>query len=232
MGNFDPKSHIGEVHGVFTLVEVLKNKDKYRHYVYKGICNECGYERFAHYGEFSGPKSMTKNCTHKDATGRYIKNTDWKNKRIGAIFSGMKARCYNRNNNSYKWYGAKGIKVYEEWLSSPHLFEEWALINGYADDLTIDRIDENQDYCPDNCRWISIGENAKYKSTTRVIEVDGIAHSGKDWAKECALGCNTINMLSRKHSEEEIKEFIRRRMADKTKTRKSHQTWFNVYGLE
>ena len=70
-------------------------------------------------------------------------------------------------------YGGKGIRVCQEWLDNPELFEEWSLENGYEDNLTIDRIDSTKDYCPDNCRWVTLEDNAKYKSTTRVLDVDG-----------------------------------------------------------
>ena len=60
----DPRCHVGETHGIYTLVDVLDEKDKYGHWIYKGICNVCGREKCSHYGDFSGPKSMTTVCTH------------------------------------------------------------------------------------------------------------------------------------------------------------------------
>ena len=78
------------------------------------------------------------------------------------ILSGMKVRCYNPNNPHYKWYGGRGIKVCDEWLGKEGAlrFVEWAMENGYRDDLTIDRIDPEKDYSPDNCRWISSIDNS------------------------------------------------------------------------
>ena len=97
--------------------------------------------------------------------------------------------------------------------------------------MTIDRIDETKDYCPENCRWITLKNNSKYKSTTKITTVDGISHTGKEWADVLGLGINTINLMLRNYPEEQVQEFIRRRMADMNKTRRSHQTWMNVYGL-
>lgn len=98
--------------------------------------------------------------------------------------------------------------------------------------MTIDRKDESKDYSPDNCRWVTLSDNAKYKSTTRIIEVDGIEHTGREWPRFLNLGSNTINQMLREYPEEQVKEFIRLRLKDLTKTRHSHQTWMNVYGLE
>lgn len=162
MGNrVDPKSHIGETHGIYTLIDVSEVKDKYGHYIYKGVCNNCGYIKCSHYGDFSGEKSKAIVCNHIDVDGEYIRTTSWGNKRICKIFKDMKARCYNPNDKSYCWYGKKGIKICDEWIKNPKTFEEWSLNNGYSDVLTIDRIDGNKDYSPDNCRWITREDNSK-----------------------------------------------------------------------
>lgn len=212
---------------------MLEKKDKYGHWIYKSMCSKCGYVRFSHYGKIASPKSITYSCNHKRANGEflpYIKGS-WGNKRIGQIFQGMMKRCYSQNSKDYRWYGARGIGIYDKWRSNPFKFEEWALSNGYANDLTIDRIDSDKDYCPENCRWITIEDNAKYKSTTTILIVDGISHTGKDWAKECNFGCNVINQMLRKYLAEDVISLIRERLKDPNKTRKSHQTWFNVYGI-
>lgn len=90
-----------------------------------------------------------------------------KNKRLYNIYNGMKQRCNNPNHNSYSYYGAKGITV--EWVNFEG-FEIWALSNGYADDLEIDRLNSALNYCPSNCRWATRqiqNRNATIRTTNK-----------------------------------------------------------------
>lgn len=224
-------NHVGETYGIYTLIEFLNEKDKYGHYLYKGKCKICGYETVRPFSHFSAPSAITNNCKHLDRNGNYynFNKYNWSNERIGSIFNGIKDRCYNKNNKSYKWYGEKGVKVCKEWIDNPKLFENWALSNGYKDDLTIDRIDENKDYCPENCRWISNSDNAKYKSTTSLIEVDGETHTGKDWAKILGFGINLINNYIRKYGLENTIKFIKKYQANPTLEPKGNQSYYDLY---
>lgn len=72
----------------------------------------------------------------------------------------IKARCNNPKNTAYLYYGEKGIKLCDEWMQF-QVFKDWALSNGYGDGLTIDRIDPEEWYRPENCRWISQSENTR-----------------------------------------------------------------------
>lgn len=78
------------------------------------------------------------------------------------IWSGMKQRCYNATHYAYNYYGGKGVEVCDEWKDDLVSFYNWAMSNGYKEGLTIDRIDHNGDYCPDNCRWLSRADNARH----------------------------------------------------------------------
>lgn len=105
--------------------------------------------------------------------------------RIANIHHGMKQRCYYQKHIAYKNYGGRGITVCDEWQSIKG-FRAWALANGYADNLTLDRIDNNKGYSPDNCRWVTRFEqsqNKRNKSNTGVVGV----HYDVSKNKYCAL---------------------------------------------
>lgn len=80
---------------------------------------------------------------------------------------GMRQRCSNPNNPKYKRYGGRGIKVCDEW-NDIKSFQEWSLSNGWKEGYSIDRIDNDGDYCPNNCKWVSVSENSRKKSTTKI----------------------------------------------------------------
>ena len=156
------------------------------------------------------------------------------NKRIEKIFKNMQQRCYNANNKDYKWYGGRGIGIYQEWRDNPKLFEEWAINNGYNDTLTIDRIDEDKDYCPDNCQWISRAENSRKAGRVNWITVGGDTLTGKQWSAKLGIGPNIINTAIRDFGEEKTKELIQAMLciSPGEKSRKSNQSWFSVYGIQ
>jgi AraC-like DNA-binding protein len=95
----------------------------------------------------------------------------------------MKARCYNQNQNSYPIYGGKGITVCKEWLDDFNNFFQWAMQNGYADGLTIERKDGNKGYCPENCEWIPKEKQSSNLCTNIVVEHNGERRTLADWAR-------------------------------------------------
>lgn len=97
-----------------------------------------------------------------------------KEKRLDNIYRGMKQRCYYTKHEAYHLYGGRGISVCDEWKNSSKPFFEWALANGYEGHLTLDRIDNDGNYEPSNCRWVSYREqacNRRGRSNTGVVGV-------------------------------------------------------------
>lgn len=107
--------------------------------------------------------------------------------RLYSIWTGMKNRCYNRKQDNFKYYGGRGIKVCNEWRDDFESFFEWAIANGYQDGYTIDRIDVNKDYSPENCAWKTQREQNLNTRKNRCIEYLGTTKTIKEWADECGL---------------------------------------------
>ena len=117
------------------------------------------------------------------------------NKRIMSIYSGMKQRCYNPKAKGFKYYGGKGVVICDEWLNDRKLFYNWAINNGYSDELTIDRIENDGNYEPDNCRWTTWEEQANNKSNTVYYRYEGEIKSSLDWCKETWLTFETLKNI-------------------------------------
>ncbi len=107
--------------------------------------------------------------------------------RLYRIWSAMKQRCENPNTINYKYYGAKGVCVCEEWRRDFRAFYLWAISNGYTNDLTLDRIDANKNYEPSNCRWVTRKEQQNNTSYTRLYTYNGETRSIMQWAEKTGM---------------------------------------------
>ncbi len=197
---------VGDVIGIFRIVSDEVERNKYGQRVYLSECIYCGRE----FVRTLYDTKKAKECLHVGMYG-YKEYHRTEHPKLKQTYHSMVERCENNKVKSYQHYGGKGIKVCEEWHRYSS-FEEWALSHGYEDGLTIDRIDSTKDYCPENCRWIPRAENARFKSTTNVIEVNGIVMSGRQWSDALGLGVNTINRKVRNQGIEQTKAFIKERM--------------------
>lgn len=103
----------------------------------------------------------------------------------------MKRRCENSNMQNYRYYGAKGIRVCEAWHDFA-TFKAWAETHGYVDGLSIDRIDSDGNYEPDNCRWVTKSENSRLAGQV-IIDVDGEKHNIKEWAERLGVTRNAVH---------------------------------------
>lgn len=199
--------------GIFEIMYECDYKSNDGHKMFHVRCTKCGWETDRQLRHIK----YTKECKHINYNGtKRNYGYEFKDKYLSTLFSGIKKRCYNSKCYEYKWYGEKGIKICDEWINNPLSFEEWALSNGYKDGLTIDRIDENKDYCPENCRWITLEDNAKWKSTTNEIEVNGVIDSGRGWSKRLGYGVNYINTYIRNNGIDETVKFIQEKILKNT----------------
>jgi hypothetical protein len=114
----------------------------------------------------------------------------------------MKDRCYNKKNEHYKYYGGEGKGICDEWLNDFSAFYEWAISHGWRKGLTIDRIDNNKGYSPDNCRWVDMVIQANNKRDTVMIEYNGEVRPLQDWCRDLDLNAGTMyhRIVSRKWS--------------------------------
>ncbi|MBQ8382036.1 MAG: hypothetical protein IJX47_02395 [Clostridia bacterium] len=112
--------------------------------------------------------------------------------RLYHIWNSMKQRCSNPKAISYKYYGAKGVVVCEEWKSDFRAFFAWAMSNGYSDELTIDRKDASGDYCPENCVWATNKEQQNHTSYNRLYTHEGRTQNVMQWAEETGTSANML----------------------------------------
>ena len=115
-----------------------------------------------------------------------------KGTRLYNIWGGMKARCYRESHMWYKRYGGRGIKVCDEWLHDFQAFYDWAMANGYRDDLTIDRIDVDGNYEPSNCKWANEVEQKNNRSNNKRVEINGKIKTIAEWSTETGLKYQTV----------------------------------------
>lgn len=134
---------------------------------------DCGTIRLVDAADLKSGKSTNCGCVRKCKIGALNRTHGFSHKeRLYSIWRGMKQRCHDKKCINYNDYGGRGISVCEEWNGNYLSFRNWALSNGYADNLTIDRIDSNGNYDPDNCQWNTYKEQSKNKRNSASISTD------------------------------------------------------------
>jgi hypothetical protein len=166
----------GQKFGRLTVIERAENKGHEPTWICK--C-ECGNLKRVIGAELRKGNTTSCGCYAKEVTSKRLKGKTPHNKRHGMtgtriykIWVEIKSRCNNPNDSSFKRYGGKGISVFKEW-DNFDAFYDWSMSNGYAENLTIDRIDNNKGYSPDNCRWVTMKEQANNKTNNHIVVYKG-----------------------------------------------------------
>lgn len=187
-----PSVRVGDTFGKLTVIERVENS-KGGKAKWKCVCS-CG-------------KLKTKPVTSNDLkSGKvvscgcyYFVSNEGRNRthgdskaRLWRIWCSMKNRCYCKSNREYFNYGGRGITVCEEWLHNYEAFKLWALSNGYSDELTVDRIDTDKGYSPENCRWATYKVQENNRRNTLRITIDGETLSASEWSDISGIKAATI----------------------------------------
>lgn len=129
--------------------------------------------------------------------------------RLYSIWRGMNKRCYQKSTYGYKHYGGRGITVCDEWRGSYEAFRDWAVINGYNDKLTLDRINNDKNYCPENCRFVDFEVQENNRRNNRKVTYNGVTLNLGQWQKITGIPKTTLSRNLDKHGEQEgIKKCI------------------------
>lgn len=186
------KNLVGKKFGRLTVVEISGRTNR-QQVTWRCLC-ECGnYTVVSNTGLQSG---NTKSCgclKHDILIRRNKKGSDPDKKtRLYRIWQRMKYRCENEQSSDYKYYGGKGVSVCENWKNDFQSFKKWALINGYNDDLTIDRINVNGNYEPSNCKWATMAQQCINTTKNHFITYKGETHTLSEWSKKFKMDGSKI----------------------------------------
>ena len=176
----------GQKYGRLTVIKRdIENKGKW-------ICVcDCGNQKNVSTHALTSGNTSSCGCLHREQLIRNNKRLKTKhgllNTRLYRIWGGMKRRCYEKTHKDYPRYGKRGIKICVEWLNNFKSFYDWAITHGYDDSLTIDRIDNNGGYEPDNCKWSTVKEQNNHRRSTRFITHNNETLNFKQWADRAGI---------------------------------------------
>lgn len=185
---------IGQKFGRLIVLEECKERNKHNQKIYKCRC-DCG--NITYVRGYKLRSGYTKSCgclrheTHALKHGK-------RHTRMYTIWLNMKDRCSNKNTPSYKNYGARGIKIFDDWLNDFQAFYDWSMNNGYQEDLTLDRINVDGDYTPSNCRWATAKQQANNTRKNVRLTYNNKAQTMMQWSEELNIPYGTIKTRHRK----------------------------------
>ena len=182
---------IGKRFGRLVVVE-FDHMDKY--YSSHWVCRcDCGSEIVVSRGNLVKGRAKSCGCYKRDLQ-RELKTIHGESQsRLHNIWENMKQRCGNEKNTNYQSYGKRGIRVCDEWIDDYESFRDWALANGYSDELTLDRRNNDDIYSPDNCRWTDRYTQMNNRRNTRYLTYNDKTHSISEWARILNVTPSTLS---------------------------------------
>lgn len=153
---------------------------------------DCGNQTCVVAGDLRSGRTRSCGCLHKESAKIKATKHGKRYSRLYRIWCSIKRRTCVKTDSGYSKYGGRGIGICDEWKQSFESFSEWSLLNGYSDDLTIDRIDNEKGYSPENCRWTTEDVQSRNKRNNVWITYRGETHVLSDWAKLTGLSFTTI----------------------------------------
>lgn len=153
---------------------------------------DCGNTKIVYAGNLRSGGTVSCGCFKRENARANKPTHGGKGTRLYNIWRGMKTRCINATDHAYERYGGRGITICAEWANSFEAFRDWALANGYRDDLTIDREDNDGPYSPDNCRWATAYQQNNNRSINRMITYNSETHTLAQWSRLTGIKEDTI----------------------------------------
>ena len=185
---------IGKTYG-FMKIEKYIGRGDYNRPFFMCECLRCHSHKIVDLYVLHRGLVISCGCLQKESTS--IANTTHgeSKTRLYRKYYGMLTRCYNKNDAAYQHYGARNIKICDEWLGQDGYlaFKAWALASGYKDGLTIERKNPNSDYCPENCTWITMKDQAENKTSTNWIRYNSYEFPESIWEKITGINRDTIH---------------------------------------
>lgn len=158
----------------------------------KWVCNcDCGNIAKVTTGNLKHGNVRSCGCLARELSSQRATTHGDTHTRLYRIWGGMRRRCYEEQNKDYPRYGGRGISVCDEWADYQS-FKDWSINNGYNDYLTIDRIDVNGPYCPDNCRWIDTKAQNNNRRSNRMIDYNGESMTLSQWSERTGIPPKTL----------------------------------------
>lgn len=204
-----------EKYGRLTVIRRVENHGQYTYW--ECIC-DCGNKTYVTGRSLTSGHTKSCGCLQREKASEIAARGSWFHnnnlpmiKNIRTIYFAIKNRCYNRNNPEYQYYGGKGVVMCQQWLDNPETFYHWAIANGFKPGLTIDRIDNDKGYLPQNCRFATRTEqNRNTSRCNKVIDEHGNTFTTAEVARKIGVSRATAAKWFREEHLRTISQFFAR----------------------